>query len=280
MSQTTTISSILREFNLTPNLVGIVTSASLATITTAGYLTNESDNIASLNNGAFEWQSGDYVLIQYSGGEGWFTYDSTNATFVAAPTSPGSLSDTLASAHIFVGSAGNVATGVAVSGDATLANTGALTIANNAVTSAKVATNLLQYATVSISAAEFNGMYAAPKQIIANAGANTLIVLERAALVMTYGSANFANGGVVAFQYDSTVHGAGVAASNTEAAADFFAAASTSFQFNGVAGDTVAIAPFTSTVNKGIYLSNATGAFDTGDSTFVCHAWYRVIPTV
>lgn len=43
----------------------------------------------------------------------------------------------LTSAHIFVGNASNFATDVAMSGDATIANTGALTIANDAVTFAK-----------------------------------------------------------------------------------------------------------------------------------------------
>lgn len=40
----------------------------------------------------------------------------------------GGLTNTLTNTHIFVGNASNVATDVAVSGDATLANTGALTI--------------------------------------------------------------------------------------------------------------------------------------------------------
>lgn len=46
----------------------------------------------------------------------------------------GFMSSALTSAHIFVGSALNIATDVALSGDATLANTGALTLANTAVT--------------------------------------------------------------------------------------------------------------------------------------------------
>lgn len=49
------------------------------------------------------------------------------------------LTSTLASTNIFVGSSGNVATARAMSGDATLGNTGILTIANNAVTNAKSA---------------------------------------------------------------------------------------------------------------------------------------------
>ncbi len=139
--------------------------------------------------------------------------------------------------------------------------------------------NILLYASVAVTAAEFNGMYAAPKLLIAAPGANKMIVVDRAELVMTFVSAAYAAGGVVGLQYDSTVHGAGVAASNTEAAADFFAAASTVFQFNGVSGNTVAISPFTTSVNKGLYISNLTQAFTTGDSTWVMKIHYRIIAT-
>ena len=135
--------------------------------------------------------------------------------------------------------------------------------------------NIQQYASVAITAAEFNGMYAAPKLLIAAPGANKLIVVDRMELVMTYVSANYAAGGVVAAQYDNTVHGAGVLATNSEAAADFFAAASTTFMFNG----SLVLAPFSTSVNKGLYLSNATGAFTTGDSTWVAKIHYRIIAT-
>jgi hypothetical protein len=150
-------------------------------------------------------------------------------------------------------------------------------IAANAVDSSKLDTAVLQYAAVAITAAEFNGMYAAPKLLIAAGGADTQIIVDQMVLAMTYGAAQFAAGGVVAAQYDSTVHGAGVLATATEAAADFTgAAASTSFRQAG----SLAVAPFSTSVNKGIYLSNQTAAFTTGDSTFVAHVWYRVIPTV
>lgn len=149
-------------------------------------------------------------------------------------------------------------------------------LADAAVTSAKLDPTTIQYATVAITAAQFNGMYAAPKLLLAAPGANKLIVVERMVLAMTYVSANYAAGGVVAAQYDNTVHGAGVLATNSEAAADFQAAASTSFMFNGG----VVLAPFSTSVNKGLYLSNATAAFTTGDSTFVAHIWYKIIPTV
>lgn len=49
------------------------------------------------------------------------------------------LGETLTNTHILVGNASNVATDVALSGDATMANTGAMTIAASAITSGKIA---------------------------------------------------------------------------------------------------------------------------------------------
>jgi hypothetical protein len=48
------------------------------------------------------------------------------------------LTSTLTNTHIFVGNASNIATDVAMSADATMANTGALTIATGAVTTGKI----------------------------------------------------------------------------------------------------------------------------------------------
>jgi len=203
-----------------------------------------------------------------------------NADINAAAAIDFSKLATLASTNILVGSAGGVATSVAMTGDVTIGNTGVTAIGANKVLSSMVSPLLEKYVAVAVTAAEFKALYSAPKLILANGGANTLIVLKRAIIAMTFVSAAYAAGGVVGFQYDSTVHGAGVAASNTEAAADFFAAASTAFQFEGVSGNTVAISPFTTSVNKGIYLSNLTADFTTGDSTVVVHLWYSIIPTV
>ncbi len=152
--------------------------------------------------------------------------------------------------------------------------------AGKVVDSGAPASGLLQVASVALSAAEFNGMYAAPKLLIAAPGTNNLIVVDRAYLVMTFVSANYAAGGIVGFQYDSTAHGIGVLASNTEAAADFFAAASTTFAFTGNSGNTVGLMPFTTSVNKGLYLSNQTQAFTTGDSTWVAKIFYRIVAVV
>lgn len=160
-----------------------------------------------------------------------------------------------------------------------------LQIANNLSDVASVPTSLLSlglgptvinYATVAITAAQFNGMYAAPKLLVAAPGANKIIVLDKIDLLMTYVSAAYAAGGVAAVQYDSTANGAGVIASSTLSAATFQAAASTGFVMNGG----VVPQTFSTCVNKGLYLSNITGAFTTGDSTYVAHIWYKIIPTV
>lgn len=170
------------------------------------------------------------------------------------------------------------ATGVAQLPGQTVVYTSA--VAGNWLANVNGNPNPLLFASVPITAAQFNGAYAAPFALVAAPGANKLIAVEGMELVMTYGSANYAAGGIVFAQYDSTANGAGVKATNTEAAADFFAAASTVFQFLGTSGNTVGALPFTTTVNKGLYLSNATQAFTTGDSTWVAKVYYRVVNTV
>lgn len=329
------ITAISRDWGVNPAIVRVVTSDNLAAITTNGYLTAQADNIAALNNGAFEWVSTDSVLINYNGGEGFFTRDATNETFVAQATVPGTLPDTLASGDIFVGNAGNIATGVAMSGDATMANTGALTIAdgainnakvnaaaaiafsklaalpsaqilvgsagnvatavalsgdatisnagaltiaNAAVTSAKMDPQVIQYAKVAMTAAQWNGMYAAPFQLVAAPGANKAIIVRGIVCAMTFVAAQYANGGAVICQYDSTVHGAGPNACGTStiaaAAVNGFAASSSAGLVGQVPVAGIANSTF---VNKGLYLSNATAAFDTGDGTWNIHVWYEIV---
>lgn len=64
---------------------------------------------------------------------------SSNVTYTLAAI--GAVSLSLNSAQIYVGSGLNTATAVSLSGDATLSNSGVLTIANSAITSAKIATD-------------------------------------------------------------------------------------------------------------------------------------------
>ncbi len=256
------------------NASAAIAYSKLASLTSAHILVGSAGNVAT-----DVAMSGD-VAITNTGVTAIQAGAITNAKVNATAAIDFSKLAVLASGNVLVGSAGGVATSVAMTGDVTVSNTGVTAIGANKVLSSMVSPLLEKYVAVAVTAAEFKALYTAPKLILAAGGANTLIVLKRAIIAMTFVSAAYAAGGVVGFQYDSTVHGAGVAASTTEAAADFFAAASTAFQFEGVSGNTVAISPFTTSVNKGLYLSNLTADFTTGDSTVVVHLWYSIIPTV
>lgn len=149
------------------------------------------------------------------------------------------------------------------------------TVFETAVAAVLAAGSLQQYAAVPISAAQFNGAYAAPHLLVAAPGANQMLILDKCVLALTYDSAAFAAGGTVAVQYDDTANGAGVIASTTLANTAFQATASTALTMNGG----VVPAPFATCVNQGLYLSNITAAFTTGDSDMVAHVWYKTIPT-
>jgi len=145
---------------------------------------------------------------------------------------------------------------------------------DDAVTSAKTDPSLIQYANVAVTAAEWNGMYAAPKEILAAPGANKLYVVSHAMLEVDYGGAQFAGGGVVALQYAATINGGGIKASDTIAAATVNAWAADNIAFMNGAGTGLATA-----VNKSLCLSNATAAFTTGTSDINVHLWYQIVTT-
>lgn len=280
------------ETNVRPQIARISTNDTLATVSASGYLSKVAKQF-SLSEDMMVLVSTKTSPNATSTQVAWMEISKSGDVWSLVPSES---TLPLTDGQILVGNASNVATDVAMSGDVAINNAGVTTIqanaietamitdlnvttaklAANAVTSAKVDATLMQYATVSISAAQFNGMYAAPVVLVAAAGADTLITLHRAELLMTYNSAQYANGGAVAIQYDSTINGAGIIASTTQDAADFADAASTANAFEGG----IVKQPFATCVNKGLYLSNITGAFDTGDSDFVMHIWYSVIPTV
>lgn len=133
-------------------------------------------------------------------------------------------------------------------------------------------------AIVPMTLAQFTGMYAAPYLLVPAPGAGSLIIVNSMQINLIYGSAALTSGGVVAAQYDSTVHGAGTLATNSEAAADFFATANTVFNFVAASGNTTGALPSSACVNKGLYLSNQTGAFATGTgSKFVVTVDYHLV---
>jgi hypothetical protein len=134
------ITSIGRYFVGDPNIVSIVTDNTLTEITTTGYLELPDilADIELLQNGDFQWNDTDLVLIHYSPDLiGFFVRDALNNTFDALAPS-GGLANTLQNGDIFVGNAGNVATGVTPSGDITLSNTGVFGIAAGVIVDADI----------------------------------------------------------------------------------------------------------------------------------------------
>jgi hypothetical protein len=239
-----------------------------------------------------------YFLAQYASlcvGD-WILGNGTDASFSLVVTAVSSTSVTTAStglttsigtanivnnavtyAKIQQASAANVLLGNPTGG---AANYSEVTLGNGldfASTALELKPSYLNVVEVSLTAAQFNGMYATPVQVIAAPGANKINVVDKVVMNMTFVSAQYASGGVVGLQYGNTAHLAGPAASATEAASDYTgAAASTVFRFGGGLSTG---APISTCANTAIYISNATGAFTTGDSTFKCWVYYVTLPT-
>lgn len=148
-------------------------------------------------------------------------------------------------------------------------------IANNTITSTQVATSLIQFSEVAMTAAQWNGMYAAPMLLVAAPGVGLLLALAEADYSMTFVAAAYAAGGVVNIQYDNTVHGAGVQATQDTAAATVTGIAASSWI--PAQGNVNVANAFATTVDKGFYLSNKTAAFTTGDGTWNIPLAYRVV---
>lgn len=130
----------------------------------------------------------------------------------------------------------------------------------------------LQLAEILVPAASVLGMYAAPFQLIAAPGATSAILVHKCSIeVISTGFTQFAAGGVVAPQIDSTVHGAGTLYTTTLPAATVNAATTSLTQL----GDTAA--NITLVANKGVFLSNATQAFTTGTGSLMVKVWYSVV---
>lgn len=169
-----------------------------------------SSNTCQLVNTGNVKLSADWTPVQYQSlvlrWDGFYWIEVSRA-----PSS--TVASSLTSAHIFVGNGSNVATDVALSGDATLANTGAMTIANSAITTAKIndgavtaakmASDVFTTTTVSLTQANITGMNGTPVQLLAAASAGTYYYIQSVEILHTYSTAAYTGGGDVLIQYDS-----------------------------------------------------------------------------
>jgi hypothetical protein len=143
-------------------------------------------------------------------------------------------------------------------------------------TTLQVNPGLARQASVALTLAQWNGMYATPVQLLAAPGAGLMNIVDSMYINFVYGSAALTAGGAVGAQYGNTAHAGGVPASSTEAATDFTgASANTMFRIGGGLSTGAATA---SCINTAIYLSNATQAFATGTGgSFEVFVNYRTV---
>lgn len=148
---------------------------------------------------------------------------------------------------------------VTVSG--TLGVTGAATF-TTPLTTESIDQNLVKRAVVTLSSAQLLGMFAAPVTLIAAPGAGKTIVLEKAILTLSSGTA-YASGGNISIKYASAADATAVLA-----AAVLTAGTATTTIRNGADG--------TASVNTALQLTNASGAFTTGTQTGTLTLLYSV----
>jgi hypothetical protein len=227
-------------------------SDTLATTEAAGYFYYFADWVNTLiyNNGQF-LQVGDLIYCVCFDGNVWLQVTAIGdvITTQVAPIPAGSI------------------TGAEIAaGTITAAN-----IAAGTLTTTQLSPSTIQYAKVPMTAGQFNGMYAAPFELILPPAAGYITDVKNFMLAQAYGTAAYAAGGAVSLQYGATAHAAGVQASNSIAAASI--TGMTASQEVGTYGLVGAGA----NTAQGIYISNATAAFTTGDGTWNVHIWYSQV---
>lgn len=127
----------------------------------------------------------------------------------------------------------------------------------------------IQYATVTLTSAQVNSMFANGVALLAAPGAGLGYVVHGFSLNLIRVAASFTGGGNVYLEYGAA--GAGTAITGTIAAGAITAGANT----NGYAAGSFAAV---SSTNQPISITNATGAFaNGGTSTVVVQIWYSVV---
>lgn len=184
--------------------------------------------------------------------------------------------ESLDSAEIIVGNSSNVPTARAMSGDITINNTGVTAIESNKVVFDQLNATVMKQTTVTVSAAAFNGMYNTPIQLVAPQGANYFIFPLWGSIQLLYNSAAFAAGGDIVLQYGNTAAGGGLVFKEIQTT--IAAATADRVQLLEIELEN-AVDPVDPAVinNVGLYMSNITQAFTTGNSSFSITLAYRIV---
>jgi hypothetical protein len=139
-----------------------------------------------------------------------------------------------------------------------------------AIAGSKLAEDVVRIANVTLSAANIMSMFGTPIDVIAAPGAGKLIVIENVTGFFDYGGTAFLNGGEVRLQYntktDKLTEQPLFDTGPMRGTADFVRVA------NKAAISTEVYPP-----NEPVEITNATGAFDTGNSVIRMSIKYRIV---
>jgi hypothetical protein len=135
----------------------------------------------------------------------------------------------------------------------------------------------IQTASVTLSTANIEAMYATPVQILAPQGAHTVIAVYNIIMEYIYNSTPFSAGGTIYIQYNNSAHAGGIQIwqpliSITTSGSKIVYGGASDF-LDGTYGVQGAI------VNQGLYISNLSAAYTTGNSSAKITVYYIVLPT-
>ena len=150
------------------------------------------------------------------------------------------------------------------------ANTLAIDVTANSITTTQLSLDMLQHVQVTLSSADILGLNATAKTLV-NAVASKIIVFKGMSFKILGGTNTYAAGSTVQVQW----HTGPVAASNTIAAADFQAANTVAVYRERNAIDASLPA---ANVNDALELKATGSAFTTGNGTAVADVWYCLAP--
>lgn len=288
---TTTIITFEQGTGFNPRIIRITTSATYAQVTTVGFLNGPigqgfifyptdqfliayntdstpvvADFVVSIVNGVYTLalMPGGVVLPVVNGDFANFSGTSGLITDLGlSPTNASKTKVVMANSAVTIG---NLASYSDTAG----------TITDSGVTASGLQ---ILSASVTLNQAAVQGMYAAPFQIVAAPAAGHVLVPVQATIYTNFQTAAFTGGGIAILQYDSTVHGAGTnALAATIPTAEITAAASQIYNLGGNTANAL-----TAITAKGLYLSNATGAFTAGNAAstvVVTVSYYLITATV
>lgn len=124
-----------------------------------------------------------------------------------------------------------------------------------------------------LSSAQIMGMFAAPVNIIPSPGAGKLVIVGQNTYTYLFGGIQYTLGGAIGLEYGAVAAKAGPAASTTLAGATFDGyAASNTFELTPDNTDVLA-----NIIGLGVFLSNDTAAFATGNGTLQVNINYKIV---